>query len=340
MKNPKRILYISIVGVLAAFTALTVQRYVVRAARVQKAVEPAPFFPPGAVWTEDISHAPLDPQSSAIIDWLADNGGWGNHDRFQVDFSIRVRTADANTPKVRFHPNPHWYAADSDLVASVPLPKEGAHEGYDSYRCDAGDCTLSIVDRPEHKLYEAFSADYADGALRAAALAVWDLDRVYPPSGRGDQCGSADAAGFPIAPLLFTADELAAGSINHAIRFVLPNDRIRAHVFVHPATHAGAPKGPELAPPYGAHFRLKASFDMSKLSPPAQVVARALQKYGMFLADGGQIALNAQNDRDTVAKYADLGFDSHALFPIQVSDFEIVEMPPPIPLTYKCVRNP
>ncbi len=44
--------------------------------------------------------------------------------------------------------------------------------------------------------------------------------------------------------------------------------------------------------------------------------------------------------KDTVAKYADLGFDSHSLFPIQVSDFEVVEMPPPIPLTYHCVRNP
>ena len=122
---------------------------------------------------------------------------------------------------------------------------------------------MSIVDRAEHKLYEAYAADYADGALRSASLVVWDLDHVYPPSGRGDQCASADAAGLPIAPLLFNADELAAGSINHAIRFVLPNDRIRAHVFVHPATHAGSPKGPELALPYGAHLRLKASFDMS-----------------------------------------------------------------------------
>jgi hypothetical protein len=339
MKNPKRILYFSMAVILAAFVALTVQRWVVRAERVHNAVAPAPLFPPGSAWTQDISHAPLDPQSQAIIDWLADNGGWGFHNRMQVDFSIRVRTADASTPKVRFRPQPHWYAADSDNVAEIPLPKEGPREGYDSYRCDSGDCTLSIVDRPEHKLYEAFGSDFADGALRSASLVVWDLDRVYPPSGRGDQCGSADAAGLPIAPLLFNADELAAGSINHAIRFVLPNDRIRAHVYVHPATHAGNPKGPELAPPYGARFRLKASFDMSKLSPSAQVVARAMQKYGMILADGGQIALNAQNDKDTVTKYADVGFDSHSLYPIQVSDFEVMEMPPPIPLTYNCVRN-
>ncbi|HME59296.1 MAG TPA: hypothetical protein VKF63_13215, partial [Terracidiphilus sp.] len=30
----------------------------VRAARVEHAVAPAPYFPPGSVWTQDISHAP------------------------------------------------------------------------------------------------------------------------------------------------------------------------------------------------------------------------------------------------------------------------------------------
>ena len=88
-------------------------------------------------------------------------------------------------------------------------------------------------------------------ALNANFLAVWDLNRVYPASGRGEQCTSADAAGLPIAPLLFNADEIAAGNINHAIRFILPNPRMRADVYVHPATHAGAPRGPVDAPPYG-----------------------------------------------------------------------------------------
>jgi serine/threonine-protein kinase len=339
MRNPKRILYISILGILAAFVALTVKRYVVRAARVEHAAAPAPYFPPGAIWTQDISHAPLDPQSTAMVNWLADHGGWGNHNRFQVDFSMRVLTANASTPKVRFHRGSTWYTPDSDEVSSIPLPRNGGLEGQQGYRCNGGDCHLIVVDRPEGKLYEAFSADFADGAISASFLAVWDLNRIYPPSGRGNQCTSADAAGMPIAPLLFNADEIAAGSINHALRFALPNDRIQAKVFVHPATHAGSPKGPDLAPPMGVLFRLKPSFDMSQLTPAGRVVARALQKYGMYLSDGGSIALTAQNDMDTNTKYADVGFDSHSLFPIQVSDFEVVKMPPLISLTYDCVRN-
>lgn len=47
--------------------------------------------------------------------------------------------------------------------------------------------------------------------------------QVYPDDGRGEQCTSADAAGFPMSTLLFTADEVYAGEINHAIRFILPN---------------------------------------------------------------------------------------------------------------------
>ena len=338
-RNRKRILYIAILGILAAFAVLTVQRCIVRAARVQHASEPAPYFPSGSLWTQDISHAPLDPQSSAIINWLANAGGWGNRNRMHIDFAMRVLTADASTPKVRFHKGSTWYSPDSDEVSSIPLPKGGGLEGQDGYRCNGGDCHLIVVDRAEGKLYEAFAADYADGAMSAAFLAVWDLNRVYPPSGRGNQCTSADAAGLPIAPLLFNADELAAGSINHAIRFVLPNDRIRAQVFVHPATHAGAPKGSDLAPPMGVLFRLKASYDMSQLTPAARVVARAMQKYGMYLSDGGQIALTAQNDLDTNTKYADLGFNSHSMYPLQVSDFEVVQVPTPISLTYDCVRN-
>jgi serine/threonine-protein kinase len=63
----------------------------------------------------------------------------------------------------------------------------------------------------------------------------------------------------------------------------------------------------------GARFRLKASYDLSQLTPAAQVVARAMQKYGMFLSDGGNIALTAQNDADTKSKYTDMDFTTRDL---------------------------
>jgi serine/threonine-protein kinase len=312
----------------------------VRAAKLKHIVPPAPYFPPGSIWAQDVSHAPLDPQSSTMIAWLSDAGGWGNDNKMQIDLGIRVLQADAGTPMVPLREGTDWIY-DSDNISEVPLPAGGGFEGHSGYGCpDHGDCHLIVVDRGAGKLYETWRTEYADNVLSADYAVVWNLNRVYPPSGLGDQCTSADAAGFPIAPLVFNADELALGSINHAIRFTLPPPRIRAHYFVHPATHAGGPSGPMSAPPMGAHFRLKASFDMSNLTPPARVVATAMQKYGMFLADEGSIALTAQNDQDTEMKYAELGFDSHSLRALKVTDFEVVDGGTPIRLTDNCVRNP
>jgi serine/threonine-protein kinase len=338
-----RLLFISILGLGAIATGYGLHNHIVnvRAAKLDHIAAPAPYFPPGAIWTQDISHAPLDPQSSTIIAWLADAGGWGTG-KMRVDFGLRVLQANASTPRVPFRKTGGPGGADSDVISTIPLPAGGGVEGQPGYQCPAGDdndCHLIVVDRSQGKLYEVYQANYADGALSGLGTAVWNLNRVYPPSGRGDQCSSTDAAGLPIAPLVFSADELAAGHIDHAIRFILPNPRIRAHVFVHPATHAGAPRGPVTAPPMGAHFRLKASFDMSQLTPAAQVVARAMQKYGMFLSDGGNIALTAQNDADTKAKYADMDFGTRDLADLKVTDFEIVEMGTPIRLTDDCVRN-
>lgn len=337
------VVFISIVGMGAIIGSLVFHSHMIKveAARLEHAVSPAPYFPSGAVWNQDVSQAPLAPNSSAMIATLAEAGGWGLG-RMQVDFSLRVLQAVASTPSVPFRNRAGLFSADSDIVSSVPLPNGGGLEGQPGYQCpfEENDCHLIVVDRGHGKLYEAYQANYSDGILTANGIVVWDLNLVYPPSGRGDQCSSSDSAGFPIAPLLFNADELASGSINHAIRFILPNSRIRAKVFVHPATHAGAPRGPVTASPIGARFRLKASYDLSRLTPAARVVARAMQKYGMFLADSGNITLTAQSDRDTTAKYSDVGFGPHDLQALKVTDFEVVDAGEPIPLTYDCVRNP
>jgi serine/threonine-protein kinase len=295
------------------------------------------YFPPAAIWYQDVSTAALDRQSAAVIGYL-DRVGWGLG-RMQVDFSIEVLTADAATPLRPFVPTQDHFSPDCD-VDPVPVPPGGALEGEDGYEClRSGDCHLIVVDRSRMKLFEMWRADIRGDSFRGGCLAVWDMTRVYPPSGRGEQCTSADAAGFPIAPLLFTADEVAAGSIDHAIRFILPNPRIRAGVYVHPATHAGAPRGPADAPPYGARLRLRASYQVASLPPGAQVVARAMQRYGMLLADGGNIALTARSDRSTSAKWAGL-LDTRDLAALRPSDFEMIDAGARIPLTYDCVRNP
>ena len=292
------------------------------------------------VWKRDVTSAPVDPQSSAIIANLAAAGGFGNG-RLQIDFSIVVLTADANTPYRTFTPTGDFYTPDCDQVP-VPVPVGGALEGESGYSCvHDGDCHLIVRDASTNDLYEMWRADITNGVFRGGCLAVWDLDRIYPPAGRGEQCTSADAAGLPITPLLFTADELQAGTIDHAIRFILPNPRMQAGVYVHPATHAGGPSGQGM-PPYGARFRLRANYPLSSLPDNGtRTIARALQKYGMILADGGNIALTAASDRFTTAKWSNvLPSGSTGLAAIQVTDFEMIDAGARIPLTYDCVRSP
>ena len=302
---------------------------------------PGAYFPNGAIWYQDVSSAPVDPDSEAVIGYLQ-GFGWATNGILQIDFGLEVLQAGAGTEFREFTPTSDFFSGDCDLV-EVPIPVGGALEGQDGYACPGGgDCHLIVVDTVGQKLYEMWRANITATTFFGGCLAVWDMQKVYGQEGRGNGCTSADAAGYPIAPLLFSADEVAAGSIDHAIRFILPNARIRADVFYHPATHTtSATAGPAQAPPYGAHLRLKASFDESTLANDgARVVARALKKYGMFLADGGTVPLTAQSDRFTVAKWNGL-LEARDLEGIEPGDFELLVLPDPeFPISTDCERTP
>jgi serine/threonine-protein kinase len=300
----------------------------------------ARYFPDEAIWYQDISNALLDEQSNAVIDWIVGNGGFGLG-RMQIDFSIEVLEATASTPMRAFEPTWDWYEVECDLE-EVPVPLGGALEGESGYECTTdGDCHLIVADRENQRLYEMWRANIVEGEFYGGCLAIWDMSRAYGSAGRGYDCTSADAAGFPIAPLLFTADEVAAGSVDHAIRFILPNARIRHRIYVSPATHStGATGGGDNAPPYGARFRLRADFPLESLpNDGARAVARGLQRYGMFLADAGNVALTAQSDRFSTAKWDGL-LGSRDLDSIQITDFEMIEAGERIDYTGDCVREP
>ena len=90
------------------------------------------------------------------------------------------------------------------------------------------------------------------------------------------------------------------------------------------------------------HLRLRADSPLGRLpGPGAVVVARALQTYGMYLADGGDIALTAQADRTGGtggARWAGL-LAADALAVLRVEDFEVVDHGEPLALTFHCDRS-
>lgn len=284
-------------------------------------------------WNQPVDDAALDPESDAIIAYLQANHTSGQ--RFRIDgpsdvtdnqYGIVVLYDDGSSPHEAFTLSDAFYSPDCD-PAPIPIPAVGAIEGESGYACENdGDCHLIVVDMEACRLHEMWRADYTESEFLGGCQAVWDLNQSYSPTLRGDCCTSADAAGLPIAAHMFSADDIAAGAINHAIRFILPNSLMRERIYVRPATHStGATSGPDDAPPYGARMRLRADYDESGLNEAAQVVARALKRYGMILSDGGNLTFTAANDRFTEHKWVDVGLMPSDLTSLEWTDFEVVD---------------
>lgn len=298
-------------------------------------------------WNTDVSALAPSSRSDAIINTLVSMGGWGNGNVLQIDFTIPLFFADASTPRMRVMAAAGGYCyggPDCDSVPlQMPVPANSNMEGSSNLSCDVSnsDCHLLVVDRSQGRLYELYSATATGSDIAALGAFTWDLNKQYPPTLRGDQCTSADAAGLPIAALLPTADEVASGTVAHALRFILPNARMKRRVYVRPATHAGGPSSTNAdAPPYGVRFRLKASFDEAPYTANQRVILRALKKYGMILSDGGNIALTFADDRTSTAKWSALGITAQTFRTITPENFEVVDLGEEIPLTFNCVRTP
>jgi hypothetical protein len=54
-----------------------------------------------------------------------------------------------------------------------------------------------------------------------------------------------------------------------------------------PATHFASSSDDANLPPMGLRLRLKATFDTSQLTGQARVIAVAMQRYGLIVADNG-----------------------------------------------------
>ena len=286
------------------------------------------LFPASNPWNTPVDTLPVDPQSAQII--LDHCGGTpGVCAKIIVDTSMPYNVVSGLAPGVSFA---FTYAAQSDPGPYPVLTSMTWENGPYVPGVSKGDHHLLVVDRDNNRLYELYQAyQAADGSWHAAGGATWDL---ASNSLRPDCWTSADAAGLPILPGLVRYEEVAAGAINHALRFTLSVTR---QAFVHPATHYTL-NGPKAAgwAPMGARLRLKASFDMSTFSPAMQVILTALKKYGMFLADnGGPYSLNGVGPDERwvtagIADYPDVFVLHDKTYSNYVygTDFEVVQMGP------------
>jgi hypothetical protein len=286
-------------------------------------------FPVDDVWNRVIEDAAVSSTWTTHLQNLVGNvklhPDYGNDGADHYGIPINVVPSSQAELNVTFDDYP-----DESDPGPYPFPSaaDAKIEGGTPESCD-GDCHFIAVQQAECKLYEGYSCHWTGGAWHCSNGAVWDLMRDSEGQ-RPDGWTSADAAGLAIAPGLVRYDEASAGEIDHAIRFTLHCSR---NNYVDPATHAAVPGGCASvaadAPPMGLRVRLKASYDISSLSGSAHAVARAMQRYGMILADNGS-DFYFQGEEDT--RWTD--DDIQPLKGIPASAFEALEpgelkSPPP-----------
>jgi len=274
-------------------------------------------FPADSAWNQDISAGPLDPNSDAIINFIGPSIGL--HPDFGAGLyngsamGIPYVVVDGSQALVNITFSAYGDESDS---GPMPVPSSAPIEGYPNP--GSGDRHVLVLDNSNCFLYELYSAySNPDGSWTAGSSAVWDLQANQQ---RPWTWTSADAAGLPIFPGLIRYDEVAAGKIQHAIRFTLPKSRA---AMVPPASHWAANSTNPLAAPMGMRVRLKAGYNISSFSPNLQVILTALKRYGMIMADNGSAMYlsGAPDDRWN-------NDELHTLGQVPASAFEVVQMSP------------
>ena len=240
----------------------------------------APSLPNQAAWNQDISKAPVAPDSAATIAYIDAHGGDLLHPDFgsprAYGFPYAVVGAGQRKLPVRYT----VYGEESD-PGPFPIPGSAPVEGG---RRSDGDRHVLVVDRSRCVLYELYRAFFKRGGTphwNADSGVHWDL---RSPALRPDSWTSADAAGLPIFPGLVRHDEVVAGHVDHAIRVTFESTR---DAWVHPASHCAGETSDPRAPAMGTRLRLKSGYGLGGFSGSARVIAEALKRYGMIVADNG-----------------------------------------------------
>ncbi len=278
-------------------------------------------FPADNAWNADISAAPVDPNSAALIasiglgTGLHPDFGAGLHNGEPIGIPYVVVAGNQARVPMRWTD----YGDESD-PGPYPVPADAPIEGG---AASNGDRHVLVIDRDNNRLYELYRAfPQGGGAWDAACGAIFHLDSNTVRPGGEPGWTSADAAGLPIFPGLARYEEaaLGPGSIRHALRFTVARSR---RAYVPPATHWASSATSADLPPMGMRVRLKASFVIpAGFSAESRALLTAMKTHGMILADNGSnwYVSGAPDSRWNNSRL------NSELGQVSGSDFEVVRM--------------
>ena len=332
------------------------------------------LFPADNPWNQNIASAPLAANSAAIIshigssihlhpDWGADSSTNGNDPLYGIPVNV---VHGNSTTKVNVSIDN--YPDESDIVP-VPIPANAVLEGdfqngpnmngggyEDNQR---GDSHLIIWDEDNNIAYELYGVTRpndptlfpnnnnvevakTDQQWHAAQETVWNMNtNTFRTLG----ATSADAAGLSILAGLVRPDEGlpisqgGQGAITHALRFTLPSSDVNPQ-YIYPASHMVSESQSTTRLPLGARLRLAdtPAIDalIANMPPESQIIAHAMQQYGLILADigsamyvtGTSASVNSNNQINLVWNTDNDIFASNGLEVLTAGDFQVLDLTP------------
>jgi autotransporter-associated beta strand protein len=331
------------------------------------------LFPANYPWNQSISNAPVAANSAAIIahigasihvhpDWGADSPANGNDPLYGIPFNVVHGNSTASVNVIIDN-----YPGESDVVP-VPIPanaviegdyQDGPNPNGGGYNAgQRGDSHLIVWDEDNYIAYELYGVTrpsdptlfpntdgvehaHTDDMWHAAQETVW-----YMKTDQFRTLGytSADAAGLSILAGLVRPDEGLTvaqggqGAIDHALRMTLPAGDINPQ-YIYPASHMVDETQGSDNLPLGARLRLANNSTVDNLidamPPESQIIARAMQQYGLIVADigsamyvtGASGSVDANNNLDQTWDMNDI-FASNGLKMLTAGDFQVVNLTP------------
>ncbi|HEV2454764.1 MAG TPA: IPT/TIG domain-containing protein [Verrucomicrobiae bacterium] len=323
------------------------------------------LFPSNSPWNQNISNAPVATNSASIIaaiggatkihpDWGTDSPSNGTSPLYGIPYNIVHGNSTAKISVIIDN-----YPGESDIVPA-PIPTNAVIEGdlqdgpnalgpgYNTGQ--RGDSHLIVWDEDNNIGYEFYGAarpsdtnlldetPHTDGKWHAAQETLWNFNtNDFRPLGYT----SADAAGLSILAGLVRPDEGlpvsqgGQGGIYHALRMTLPSG-IVSDQYIYPAAHIVTASG---RLPFGSRLRLKNNMTINSListmGPESQIVAHAMQQYGLILADIGSSmyvtgASAAQNATNGVSLVWNMNDILGGLEQLAASNFDVVNLAPAV----------
>jgi len=276
-------------------------------------------YPSGDVWQTDISNAQTDPNSAAYIKAASDAGGGGSFDASAPTTDELINPATSSTPLLTVQPKVKWHTPYSPWPWAASFFIE-----------PLGDAHALVLQSEDCQYYEGYSVTYSGGNLSMYNGGMWKLTA---PFSRPKQGSTSTASGIPIGFVAVRPEELKTGVIGHALGWNGVRNSWSQTACVSPAGQSDCTDdipydGPssDMPMPYGAHLRLKTSFDDSSFPNEAKTVAEALKKYGAYAYDTGCCnTIVFTNDLDGGPVWT--SGDEAALSGINLSDFDVVNAP-------------